>query len=65
MDLLALQRGLTPADIPVWFSDIGLVFGIAKARKRASKFFLWRGLIHSKGARTAAASIPIGPRARL
>jgi hypothetical protein len=38
VDLLALQRGLTPADIPVWFSDIGLVFGIAKARKRASKY---------------------------
>jgi hypothetical protein len=28
-------------------------------------FFWWRGLIHSKGARTAAASTPIGPRARL
>jgi hypothetical protein len=26
---------------------------------------LWRGLILSKGARTSAASTPIGPRARL
>jgi hypothetical protein len=28
-------------------------------------FFWWRRLIHSKGARTSAASTPIGPRARL
>jgi hypothetical protein len=28
-------------------------------------FFWWRRLIHSKGARTAAASTPIGPRVRL
>jgi hypothetical protein len=27
-------------------------------------FFLRRGLMHSKGARTAAASAPLGPRAR-
>jgi hypothetical protein len=27
-------------------------------------FFWWRRLIHSKGARTSAASTPIGPRAR-
>jgi hypothetical protein len=33
----------------------------------APDFFFkwWRGLIHSKGARTAAASTPVGPRARL
>jgi hypothetical protein len=36
-------------------------------RKRGPSdfFFGWRRLIHSKGARTAAASTPIGPRARL
>jgi hypothetical protein len=28
-------------------------------------FCRWRGLMHSKGARTPAASTPIGPRARL
>jgi hypothetical protein len=34
---------------------------------RAAHFFFlwWRKLIHSKGARTAATSTPIGPRARL
>jgi hypothetical protein len=32
---------------------------------RLHRLFWWRGLIHSKGARTAAASTPIGPRARL
>jgi hypothetical protein len=39
--------------------DASLVIGL-------NVFFWWRGLIHSsKGARTAAASTPLGPRARL
>jgi hypothetical protein len=36
------------------------------SRTAASVFLGWRGLIHSEGARTAAAaSTPMGPRARL
>jgi hypothetical protein len=29
------RRRLAPAGIPVWFSEIGLVFGIAKAKKKS------------------------------
>jgi hypothetical protein len=35
------------------------------AKHHDHDLFWWRRLIHSKGARTAAASTPIGPRARL
>jgi hypothetical protein len=55
---LAFLRGQNCSESILWS-------GYSESARFGYIHFLWRRLIHSKGARTSAASTPIGPRARL